>query len=49
LFHGLIVDRQQTFQYGLSLFTPSSYHEDVIIIVAVIVASENGTRPTTEV
>jgi hypothetical protein len=41
-----MIDRQQTFRYGLILFTPSSYHEDVISIIAVTGASENRTRPT---
>jgi hypothetical protein len=41
-----LIDPQQTFRYGLILFAPSSYHEDVISIIAVIGASENRTRPT---
>jgi hypothetical protein len=41
-----MIDRQQTFRYGLILFPPSSYHEDVISIIAVIGASENRARPT---
>jgi hypothetical protein len=38
--------RQQTFRYRLIPFIPSSYHEDVISIIAVIGASESCTRPT---
>jgi hypothetical protein len=41
-----LIDPQQTFRYGLILFAPSSYHEDVISIIAVIGESEDRTRPT---
>jgi hypothetical protein len=41
-----MIDQQQIYRYGLILLTPSSYHEDLISIIAVIGASESLASPT---